>query len=573
MPYLVKNIIEDQGNLTVVKKKDPVSKALSLMLEHDFSQLPVVNDDHKPIAIVTYKTILKAHRNFGAGISELIIANAMKDVEIFDIEDDIFDLLNTLRDTNAVVIVDARGVLTGIVTSFDTTEYFRRRSEDMMIVEDIETIIKDFILAYFTNENDEIDQDALEAAIEKITITADDLKNRYQAALLKYLNISTGDSKAFDPDALEKSFDKLYSAVPERSFEDLSLGEYIALLLDGDRWDFYEPFFKIKPENLRLMLDGVRKTRNFLAHFKGEISADQREQLQFCWNYLDQAQNDFVEKRENALIDEILRQHHEEVEEAEAEESIAPVDEEVTKSTSKYAPLAEWLQGRPGKVDRLRLSFEKIEEIIDDNLPASAYKHRSWWANDTVGHVQSKQWLEAGWRVGYRNMTKKEVTFARIKERERAYIDYFGPLMTRLRQETEIAIKESSPSGTNWIEVIKLPKEGPQRSIIALSFALNSRYRIELYIDTGDKEINKAVFDDLEDEKESIEKSIGQKLEWERINEKRASRIALYNSGSIDDEEEKLKELENWTVEMLPKFHEAIFDRASHALLEHCKDL
>jgi len=231
--------------------------------------------------------------------------------------------------------------------------------------------------------------------------------------------------------------------------------------------------------------------------------------------------------------------------------------------------LAEWLQSQPSSEDRLRISFEQIEEIIGDELPASAHNHRAWWANDAVGHVQSKQWLDAGWRVGYRNMSSKEVTFVRIKERERAYIDFFGPLMTRLREKTDIEFKDSSPGGTNWIEVIRLPENGPQKSIITFSFALNDRYRIELYIDTGDQIINKAVFDELYLERQLIEQEMGEKLSWERLDSRRASRIALYNDGNIENDQTKLKELEDWTLEKLPKFYNAIFGCASQILEKH----
>jgi CBS domain-containing protein len=55
----------------------------------------------------------------------------------------------SLKNTYAVLIVNAEGSLIGIVTSYDTTEYFRRRVEDMMYVEDIESTLKDFIRAGF----------------------------------------------------------------------------------------------------------------------------------------------------------------------------------------------------------------------------------------------------------------------------------------------------------------------------------------------------------------------------------------------------------------------------------------
>lgn len=56
---------------------------------------------------------------------------------------------------------------------------------------------------------------------------------------------------------------------------------------------------------------------------------------------------------------------------------------------------------------------------------------------------------------------------------------------------------------------------------------------VELYIDTGDRGGNKAIFDSLIRKKAEIEKAFGGPLEWERLDERRASRIrcTLHNGG------------------------------------------
>jgi hypothetical protein len=51
--------------------------------------------------------------------------------------------------------------------------------------------------------------------------------------------------------------------------------------------------------------------------------------------------------------------------------------------------------------------------------------------------------------------------------------------------------------------------------------------RCEIYIDRGGFDINKAIFDFLYNEKEKIEANFGTELTWERLDDKRASRIKL----------------------------------------------
>ena len=62
----------------------------------------------------------------------------------------------------------------------------------------------------------------------------------------------------------------------------------------------------------------------------------------------------------------------------------------------------------------VRLSFRDIERIIGSRLPASAYVHRAWWANDRTHTHARNGWIAAGYRVKYVDMDKEVVEF--IKE-------------------------------------------------------------------------------------------------------------------------------------------------------------
>lgn len=138
MPYPVSNLIEGRGDPISVKKNESISKTLSTMLEKDYSQLPVLDDQDHILGMVTYKNILRALKYYQADLNELVVANAIESADKFDLEDDIFDILPSLQDNNAVLITGLDERLIGIVTNYDTTEYFRKRSEDLMVIEEIE---------------------------------------------------------------------------------------------------------------------------------------------------------------------------------------------------------------------------------------------------------------------------------------------------------------------------------------------------------------------------------------------------------------------------------------------------
>lgn len=79
-------------------------------------------------------------------------------------------------------------------------------------------------------------------------------------------------------------------------------------------------------------------------------------------------------------------------------------------SASSYAAIGTYLQDASGK--ETTLSFDDIEGIIGRPLPASAHRHRAWWAN-TDTHSQALTWLAAGWKVEAADLDAKEVTFVR----------------------------------------------------------------------------------------------------------------------------------------------------------------
>jgi len=85
---------------------------------------------------------------------------------------------------------------------------------------------------------------------------------------------------------------------------------------------------------------------------------------------------------------------------------------------SKYTYLREYLASKANFSERIRLSFRRIEEIMGDRLPQSAFNDPKWWSN-RPGRSHSESWLSVGWMVEEINLEKREVIFRRIKPIER----------------------------------------------------------------------------------------------------------------------------------------------------------
>lgn len=78
---------------------------------------------------------------------------------------------------------------------------------------------------------------------------------------------------------------------------------------------------------------------------------------------------------------------------------------------NKYGPLCDYLK-ICGK-QTIRLSFEEIEKIINDELPSSAQKFPQWWENQRKGTRQSDSWISAGYIVSNKNQQEQWVEFTK----------------------------------------------------------------------------------------------------------------------------------------------------------------
>jgi len=90
-----------------------------------------------------------------------------------------------------------------------------------------------------------------------------------------------------------------------------------------------------------------------------------------------------------------------------------PFDEErMSGGTSRYDPLKRYLAERTAPV--IHLSFGDVERIIGGPLPASARRHRPWWANERSGsHVHASAWMGAGRRTTNVDLNAATVDFVR----------------------------------------------------------------------------------------------------------------------------------------------------------------
>ena len=156
------------------------------------------------------------------------------------------------------------------------------------------------------------------------------------------------------------------------------------------------------------------------------------------------------------------------------------------------------------------------------------------------------------------DVREEKVVFTRINDLKLAYINFFAALLTELRNRTDLSVREVRPDGRSWHHVARLPEGSPHPSFLAFAFSRNKGFRVELYIDTGDEQRNKLIFDGLYRAREDIESALEQKVSWERLDGRRASRVAIYKDASINDDAKSLEDLIRWAVPTMIRFREVL---------------
>lgn len=137
-------------------------------------------------------------------------------------------------------------------------------------------------------------------------------------------------------------------------------------------------------------------------------------------------------------------------------------------------------------------------------------------------------------------------------ETQEMYRSYFQLLIDELREKYRFTnARTGQPQ--NWYS---FASDNSKVYKFGTSFTVGGKVRVEIYIDSGDKAKNEALFDGLFLRKDEIQASIGQELSWERLDNRRACRVAIYRDGEIDAESEVLGDIRQWAIQGLLKFKE-----------------
>jgi CBS domain-containing protein len=201
--------------LIVVNQDDSLTKAITLMMQHDFSQLPVMQGEREVKGMVTWKSI-GSRQALGCKCDR--VGDCREDARIVDSNRTLFDAIPTIVESGYVLVRDERDRrILGIVTASDLSLQFRALAEPFLLLREIELHVRQLLSG-------------------KVTVDDFGLLNSSPPSNRKPQNVA-----------------------------DLTFGEYVRLFQHPDCWAKLQ--LKIDAKVLTGLLDEVREIRNDVMHF------------------------------------------------------------------------------------------------------------------------------------------------------------------------------------------------------------------------------------------------------------------------------------------------------------------
>jgi CBS domain-containing protein len=197
-----------------IKPDASLQEAVTLMLSKDYSQLPVMTSEREVKGVVSWASI---GSRLGLGRNGAVVRELMDEHHEIRADASLFVAIPIIVQNQYVLVRGTDQRITGIVTSSDLSLQFQQLSEPFLLLGEIENHVRRLIGDCFT-----------------ITELA----------------------AAQDPADANRQIEGV---------ADLTFGEYIRLLENGDRWTKLK--LKVDRKAFITQLDRVREIRNDVMHF------------------------------------------------------------------------------------------------------------------------------------------------------------------------------------------------------------------------------------------------------------------------------------------------------------------
>jgi CBS domain-containing protein len=125
----------------------PLTKATSLMMMHEYSQLPVIQGERTLKGVISWESI---GRRLTLGQLGQLVRDAMDSPAEVDADKSLFAAIGTIIDNQYVIVRGRNNQISGIVTASDLSEQFQQLAEPFLLLGEIENHLRRLIEPAFS---------------------------------------------------------------------------------------------------------------------------------------------------------------------------------------------------------------------------------------------------------------------------------------------------------------------------------------------------------------------------------------------------------------------------------------
>ena len=164
----------------------------------------------------------------------------------------------------------------------------------------------------------------------------------------------------------------------------------------------------------------------------------------------------------------------------------------------------------------------------------------------------------ADYMIGISNKENEEKAIQNTQKKwHKLRLDFWEAVLERLRDDGITLYQNISPTTDHWLSAGSGMRSCPYQMIFSKNEA-----RVEISLQRSDTLENKWLFDQLDSQKDAIEKEFGAELNWRRMDDKKASRI-VYAKPFDGFNREVWPEMIDWLAEHINKLETAFSERLS----------
>lgn len=125
------------------------------------------------------------------------------------------------------------------------------------------------------------------------------------------------------------------------------------------------------------------------------------------------------------------------------------------RPATKYSGLTGYLKFRGAFTNLVKLSFARIDGIIGDNLPITAYRDEKWWSNSPT-NVHAKGWLDAGWEIQEVNLKEGYAVFKKVRSVQAKKFERKRSRSQIMKPFTPVPVRSLKPKQPSKTKLSKL---------------------------------------------------------------------------------------------------------------------